>query len=329
MRYTFRYGDGFLSLDLRKPVVQEILPKSVVKYQNAAHAIRMVLESPSTHLRELVSHDSKYAIIVEDPSISRNLPIMLESLLTYLRSRAIEPDNISIIVSLNNSRKQNIKKLNTMLGSPIEESYPFYVHNIETSSNLDYLGNTPTYNTPIFVNKIFTRADFRIGIGDIRPNMFLGVTGGRMAVIPGICGYKTLEQNTELTLQGDIGPFQITNPVNTDMIETSNIANLQYILNSVPDWKSTVAEYVSGPSIEAWRSGVEIAKILATRAINQRTDIIFVSAGGAPRDLTLFSAIDSLFSASLVSRRDGAIILIAECNQGLGPAGFQEGLFTS
>jgi nickel-dependent lactate racemase len=331
MRYTFRYGDGCLSMDIQEPVIQEILPKSVIKFQNDEHAIRSVLESPhsSINFRDLVSPDANYTIIVEDPSTCKNIPIMLGSILSVLRSKAVDSENISIIASINNSQNTDIEKMSIELGNLNEESYPFYVHNIESSSNLDYLGNTPTYNTPIFVNEIFTRADFRIGIGDICPDMFLGATGGRTAIIPGICGYKTVEKNHELTLQGDIGPFKIINPVNIDMIETSNIANLQYILNEIPDWNGTIAEYVSGSSIEAWQRGVRISRSLATRVIDQRTDIVFVSAGGAPKDRTLFDAVNSLFSASLVTRRDGIIVLIAECNQGLGIDGFRESLFNS
>jgi nickel-dependent lactate racemase len=43
----------------------------------------------------------------------------------------------------------------------------------------------------------------------------------------------------------------------------------------------------------------------------------------------LFNAIDSLYSASAVTRRDGVIVLVAECAKGLGPDGFRNSLFNS
>ena len=325
MRFSLRYGDGFLPMDIRKRFVQEITPKSVVNYVNVENAVRKALESPisSSPISEQVSSNSTCAIIVENPITCPNSPRMLDSVLSNLRSLAVQPDNISIIVTLNNGQNIEIQILDKMLGNLVEQDYSFHIHNQMASKNLDNLGNTPTYNTPILLNQNYVRADFGIGIGEIRPNPFLGATGGRMAILPGISGLSTVRQNTELIVQGNIGPFVLTSPVNIDMMETSNIANLQFILNAIPDWHGSVADFVSGYPNESWRFGVMTAHNLATRKIERRTDIVFVSAGGAPYDTRLFDAIDSLYSASMVTRRDGVIVLIAECDKGLGPDGFR------
>jgi nickel-dependent lactate racemase len=331
MRYNLRYGAGFLSVDIRKYVVQEIIPKSVVQYMNLREALRTVLEYPhsSPPIKEQVTPNSTYAIIVEHPLTCKMSPIMLESVLSCLRSRAVQPEDISIIVtSPNNGQQTDIKTLNEKFGNLMEFSYPFHIHNSK-AVNLDNLGNTPTYDTPILVNKVTARADFRIGIGSIRPDTFLGATGGRMAILPGICGHRTVERNSELTIQGNIGPFSISNPVNIDMSEISTIANLQFILNSIPDWKGTIANFVSGIPSEAWLRGVRTAKSLSSRTTNRKTDIVFVSTGRSPDDSMLFNAIDSLYSASAVTRRDGVIVLVAECAKGLGPDGFRNSLFNS
>ncbi|MHA2601228.1 MAG: hypothetical protein AM324_003745, partial [Candidatus Thorarchaeota archaeon SMTZ1-83] len=102
-----------------------------------------------------------------------------------------------------------------------------------------------------------------------------------------------------------------------------------FILNSVEDWKGTVAEVYSGSPTESWELGVSAAQSLANVALGQRYDIAVVSAGGFPSDGTLYSAVEALNAGFQATRRDGVIVLVAECSMGVGPDGFLNGVSRS
>ena len=76
----------------------------------------------------------------------------------------------------------------------------------------------------------------------------------------------------------------------------------------------------------SWMSGVEHARSLAKAEFSQRADIAIVSAGGNPFDSTLYDAIDSLYPAIEATEHGGSIVLVAECNDDVGPKGFVQGM---
>jgi nickel-dependent lactate racemase len=110
------------------------------------------------------------------------------------------------------------------------------------------------------------------------------------------------------------------------MAEACSMAGLDFILNSVEDWKGTVAEVFSGSPTESWELGVSAAQNLANVSLGQRYDLAVVSAGGFPTDGTLYDATEALNAGFQATRRDGVIMLVAECSKGVGPNGFLNGV---
>ena len=201
-----------------------------------------------------------------------------------------------------------------------------FIHGPNRDDNIQYVGDTPTHGTPLSLGKWFVEADLKIALSSIIPDAFTGATGGRMSIIPGISGSRTIARNLKLRTLENIGMFVNESPQNKDLEEACILSGLDLVVDAVLDWQDSIAEVVAGRPEAAWMQGLEIAKDLASIYPERRADIAVVSAGGWPADSTLYNAIDSLYTGYLATKHDGVIVLVTECANGLGPSGFVKGI---
>ena len=110
------------------------------------------------------------------------------------------------------------------------------------------------------------------------------------------------------------------------MLEITQLAGLDFTINSVSDWQGNLAHIVAGDPFSSWKSGVTYSTSLARAEYHRRADIVIVSAGGSPYDTTLYDAIDSLYPACEATEHGGSIVLVAECGGEVGPKGFIRGM---
>jgi nickel-dependent lactate racemase len=81
---------------------------------------------------------------------------------------------------------------------------------------------------------------------------------------------------------------------------------------------------VAGDPITAHREGVKVVDSMYIIPITELADIVLVSAGGTPKDINLFQAQKALDNAKYAMKEDGAIVLAAECPEGLGEKVFEQ-----
>jgi len=331
MRISLRYGKGFLQIENGTlSSMEEIAPKTAIGHADLDAELNRVLMAPvaSEILSTSVTQDDTVAIVVEGSVLQRKARTLLDATLSNL-SLVAEPEQVTIIVSSAGEAPLNHVEWDTLLGTPTSKGYSLVVHDPRTVGQLEEIGITPTHSTPVLLNQHFVKADFKISLGDILPSLFTGATGGRMAVVPGVAGTKTISRNLRLVARSNVAVFDVSTPACIDMLEACDMAGLNFILNSVEDWKGTVAEVYSGSPTESWELGVSAAQSLANVALGQRYDIAVVSAGGFPSDGTLYSAVEALNAGFQATRRDGVIMLVAECSMGVGPDGFFNGVSRS
>ncbi len=327
MRIDLRYGEGSLQLDLNTSV-ESIAPQTIDRIPDSSAELLRVLENPidSRPLSKLVSDANSISIVVnhiEHPELVRNL---LHFLLNSVETFSSNPDDITIIYPVDSEQRITSSEIDDLLGSPESRGHSLVLHNPRSKENLTLVGETPSNSTPVLLNERFLRADLKIGLGEIRPDVFVGATGGRMSVLPYVSGNRTITRNAKLRTIRDFGPFALTTPACVDMTEASQLGGLDFIVNYVSDWKGNVAHIFAGHPYSSWESGIGTAKTLASADFTRRADIAFVSAGGLPYDRTLYEAIASIYAAYDVTENGGAIVLVAECSNGVGPKGFERGI---
>ncbi len=334
MRIDLQYGEGTLQLEnMSLSIIEEIRPKDAVGFEDLKSEIDRVLISPlgTESLPSLIASDDTVAVVVEGSILHTKASVALDTVLSILIGKVVDPEQVSVIVSSNEEEPTDLAGWDRKLGSPTSRGFSLSIHGPRRDVQLRDIGTTPTHSVPIHVNKQFASADFKMGIGAIHQSTFTGATGGRTAVVPGVAGVKTRARHLKLIAQNHFGVFDTTTPACQNMAEASQMAGLNFIVNTVEDWRGIVAEVVAGDPTRSWEDGVSTATTLANVPQEHRFDIAIVSAGGHPGDVTLYTAMEALHSGLAATRHDGVIMLVAECSRGAGPEGFLKGVtdFTS
>ncbi len=327
MRVDLKYGEGSLLLELDTSA-ELVLPQTVDVHPDISAELLRVLENPidSQPLSKMVAEANSISIVVNKIENIELVQNLLHHLLNSVETFSFNPDDITIIYPIGPNQRVPSSDIDDLLGSPESRGHSLILHNPRLKENLNLVGETPTNSTPVFVNERFLRADMKIGFGEIRPDVFAGATGGRMSVLPFVSGNKTIMRNAKLRTIQDFGPFVMTTPACVDMIEASQLCGLDFVANFVTDWQGNVASIYAGSPYSSWESGVDTAKSLARADFTRKADIAIVSAGGFPNDMSLYEAIDSVYVACEVTEHGGAIVLVAECSNEIGPKGFLRGV---
>ena len=326
MRVDLGYGEGSLPIELDSST-ENIVPQTVDVHPNISAELLRVLEDPidSSPLSKIVSEANSISIVVNRIEHLNLVQKLLHFLLNSVETFSFNPDDITILYPLTPEQRVSSYEIDEMLGSPESRGHSLVLHDSK-SKHLKLVGETPSHSTPVVVNERFLCADIKIGLGEIRPDVFTGATGGRMSVLPYVSGDRTIRRNAKLRSIGDFNPFSISTPSCIDMNEASQLSGLDFIANYVADWQGNVAHIFAGNPYSSWEAGVDAAESIARADFGRRADIAIVSAGGSPCDLTLYDAIDSLHAACEVTENGGAIVLVAECSNDVGPKGFLRGV---
>ncbi len=108
------------------------------------------------------------------------------------------------------------------------------------------------------------------------------------------------------------------NPVNLDMMEAAEMVDVDFILNVIPDGESGIAAAVAGDLNEAHKKGCEICRDLFGIKMEEKADLVIASCGGYPKDINLYQGSKSLVNAVQSVKKNGYLILISECKEGIG-----------
>jgi len=332
MRCSLAYGSGHLSVDIDAlGNMQEVVPKSATAVANLDSEVVAAIEHPyeAAPPSESLSDSSIIALVVDEPSPMCPTHALLESVLSYLGVYGFGPPNVVIFATHLVGSVHEESEINRQLGDPMSRGYTLVIHKPDDLDSVSNIGETPTFHTPLEVNRFYLKAHYRIGLGTIMPDPFVGATGGGMSVLPGVSGHKTILRNMKLRVSSDSAPLETSCPASVDILEASFLAGLDFVVNTVPDWKGSVTKVVGGDPTAAWHEGVKTLAVLSSAKISRMADVVLVSAGGDPYDRTLYDAVDCLHAALQCSRLNGAIVLVAECAQGIGPIGFKKSLLAT
>jgi len=168
------------------------------------------------------------------------------------------------------------------------------------------------------VNSEFAKADLRVLIGELRPHHFLGYAGLSDLVFP------YLGSDASIAAHLTEGRAATPNDLHKERIEIATSFDNIFALGLGLDAELRPRVIVFD-MIEAALASLEpIVAESYTKQITKRADIIVMSAGGAPFDSTLDRAVESLPAGLDALKRDGALIVAAECGQGHGGRQFYE-----
>jgi len=268
-------------------------------------------------LEESLSGSDTVVILVED--ITRTSPkrILLECILEVLNQTGIPKGNISIIIALGSHRGLTSEELEGTFGRDLIGQYEFSNHDcnaddLVTIGRLDTGGN-------IKINRKFHEATFRIGIGSIVPHPMNGFGGGGKILFPGVAGFESiLEHHLKYTFHEGTALGKIEGNLFYDNVcSIARSAGLNYIVNSILDQNDRVCDMVTGDPIGAHHVGIQKSRDVVSQKFDKRADLTIISSFPYTEGPQITKP---LVPASMVTRKGGCIILVADCTGNLPEA---------
>lgn len=329
MEIKIPYGKTFQTLNIEEGF--ELLESKIQELEAGADGgaiVRAAMDSPigSPKLRELAAGKKNAVLIISDhtrPVPSKDIvPFMLEEL------RAGNPDiEITTLVATGCHRGTTPEELVHKLGEDIVSREHIVVHDCDSSPLTD-LGPLPS-GARLVVNSLVAQADLVVSEGFIEPHFFAGYSGGRKSILPGVCSRVTVLGNHCAAFIDDpkarMGVID-GNPINRDMERAARMAKLAYIVNVVVNEAHEVVAAFAGDPIEAHHAGCAYLARYCEVEQKQKADIVITSNGGAPLDQNAYQAVKGLTTAADAAADGAALIICAECADGIGGDSFYKAL---
>jgi len=332
--YRFGYGDGEITVKLPEERVINIVEGTpVAAVTNVEAAVKEALNHPigTPPLRDIVVQGDKVVIIASD--ITRKWvrhDLFLPPLLNELNSAGIPDANITLMVALGAHRHHTAEEHILNFGQQVVDRIRVLQSYAPEVDNFVCVGKT-SKGAEVCFNKHVVNADKVILTGGIVHHMMAGFGGGRKSIVPGIAGYRTIQDNHRFCLHKEVGqgvsPDCIAgklenNPMHEDLLEMAELLSPAFLLNAVFTPSGQFASFVAGHWYEAWMEGCRIAQEIFGVAIKGKTDMVIASAGGFPKDINLYQGAKSIGNAFMAVKPKGVVILLLECRDIMEPPDF-------
>ena len=328
--FKFPYGRKEITFSLpEESILGEIIPKEVEGISDVETTLREALISPiqSPPMSEICKPGEKVAIVVSDITRPFPGPQVLPILLNELNNIGIPDSDMCIVFALGGHRRHTEAEQRQVLGDEVAQRVRYFDSFCEEQNDFVTIGTT-SRGTKVEINKEVVEADRKILTGIISYHYYSGFTGGRKAVVPGISSFDTIQANHKLLLHPEPGAGQNPdacsgkldgNPVHEDMVEACRILGPDFLVNVVLSGKKEVLKVFAGDPYSAHAEGCTYVASVFGYPSSEKADLVIVSAGEFPKDINYYQAHKALDNAFYATKEGGVIILLADCEEGVGP----------
>jgi nickel-dependent lactate racemase len=313
------YGHGTLELELEADVLDieaQVDPskRELPPLECLRTALRNPLGTPPLHELATRKAAPSIVIVVDDHTRAAPTELMLTALLEELGEDA--GDRITVLVACGTHQPPSDADVRRILGN-YYGLLPFSIHDCD-APDLRSVGTT-SRGTPVKLNSVYMNADIKILTGDITLHYYAGFGGGRKSILPGIAARESIQANHALLVHEQARTANLEgNPVHLDMMEAAHLASPDFILNVICSAPDHVDQAFAGSFDQAFLQGISYARALFCRSSDALYDLLIVSAGGSPKDRNLYQAAKAIEYCYRAVTPGGALLLVAECPEGVG-----------
>ncbi len=206
-----------------------------------------------------------------------------------------------------------------MLGDDLLAQHHLVQNNAFDPSTQVCVGKTSSGNE-ICLNRELMDCDLKILTGFIEPHFFAGFSGGGKALMPGMAGQASVLRNH---CAGNIADPRATygrtqgNPIYAEVLEAARLAGRTFLVNVTLNRDKAITRVFAGDLQAAHAEGCAFARQTAMVEVPDRFDIVVTTNSGYPLDLNLYQAVKGMSAAALVVKDGGAIVIAAECWDGI------------
>lgn len=316
------YGDGLLDVNLEGMNILGVLDHpdgqvaGLVTEQEQYQEVVRALRQPIAHLPLADALRGKGNIVIIVSDHTRPVP-------TWLLVRAIvaegtrvggKIENFCLVVALGAHPTQG-ENLHSYLPPELKGRVAVYING---QTGFTTLGQT-ALGTLVEVDSRVAEAEYVIATGNIEMHRLAGFSGGAKAIMPGVCSRQSIQANHSLINRFQPQPGQISeNLIRQDIEEAAQMCGVNYLLNVVMDNHKQIRRAVAGELVAAHRQGCELVQKLQKVPVTQMADVVVASAGGLPKDGSLYQGLKAMLNASELVKPGGHLVVLMQCPQGYG-----------
>ena len=328
MNVDLHYGTGVVSLRVPDANVQEIIrPWHGGQTQDAAGQLRETLARQAGTFSEEVA-GKRVCVLIDDGSRDEPRADVLPPICALLRPAA----SVQFIICTgthiadtpkNADIRREVEKVSQDAGLTVTR---IHSHDCQADDFID-VGQT-SRGTQVLFNALADEADVFLVIADVKVHYFSGYSNPVKNFLPGICAFRTVEQNHALALLEESthgrhpwhpDPQRRTQPVAEDQVE-----GMDLIARGRPVYALTmisVARHLIwsqfGPIAEASGASFEVTDERNIQTVTPAPRLV-VAPGGLPNDDDLYIAQRALELNRAAVTDGGEVLFLAACPQGIG-----------
>jgi nickel-dependent lactate racemase len=329
-----KYGRKVINLEISKNNLLAVLKAgNIPAVSDERQAVIKALKAPigSPPLSEIVKEGDRVVIIASD--ITRNVrnQVVIPAIIDELREAHVPYEDITIVVATGTHRGHTFQELEYLFGPEVTKRVRIVDHDSKNKDDLVYIGTT-SRGTPVWINRLVAEADKVIITGGIVYHSMAGFGGGRKAICPGVSGFDTIQHNHKLMLnppeeggglKETVGCGRLKdNPMAEDMDEIAAMVNPSFMVNVILNDEGKIAKVVAGDYRKAFEEGCRVVEKFFSLKVKEKADVLFLSCGGFPKDIDLYQATKAVENSIGVLKEGGAVVLFAECPEGVGHGDF-------
>jgi lactate racemase len=317
--------DTSLGLPAGWSVIAIADPKPATPLADVTARVAAALEAPigSPGIAELCRGAKTVTIACDDQARPTPTAPILEAVRQSLLSHGIKDENCTVIIAKGTHRWPNEAEIARKVGPVIGAAWKVVVHDPDDDAVVGYQGTT-SRGTAVYINKLFSGADVRIGLGGIVTHYMAGYGGGPKIMLPGVSARKTIQANHFLAHSNRAAQAEIDgNPMYEDLIEASRLAGMQLKIDALLDVNNKLVDVIIGEVAAGHRAAIAAYNAVYGYEVQERSDVTI--ACGYPLENELIQSCKAVLSSDLATRDGGTVILLASCSTGAGP-GFAEAM---
>jgi lactate racemase len=316
------------------------VPKNTIVYRSSypepadcasiivSGALKNPISSPGLKHALAARREGKVVIVVSD--ITRPIPYreFLPELIREIESARVKSEEILILVATGMHRSSTPAEREYMFGDMAKE-YAIVDH--DSTGELKRIDGLSFSGRPVFLNRTFVDASFRIVTGLVEPHFMAGFSGGRKAVCPGLVSLDTIQAFHSydfLASPRAANAILEGNPCHEEALSIARLAGVDYSLNVVLDSGKRLVAAFAGELETAHEKACSFVRRHACPVVKNEADAVITGCGGYPLDATFYQCIKGIVGAMPAVKPGGKIISAGFCREHMGSKEYREIMFT-
>lgn len=321
MKVDVRYGNDEIGVHFPDTIDVKVIAPNEVMADSQDEIFSHAFQNPvnSILFDEFISDEEEILFLVNDGTRLTPTAHILDAIYNK-----IEGKNIKFMVSTGSHQIPTQKELRFMFGNHYESvKGRVFIHDSKKKEDMLQVGAT-TRGDEIRINKMGAEIQKIVTINSVEPHYFAGYTGGRKSFFPGIADYKTIEQNHQYALDQNACTFSLKgNPVHEDMMEAlqtlnhKDIFSIQTVLNRQHEIVAVFTGHINDSFLRAVKKADEIFGV----EVKKFADVV-ICVVLYPKNLNLYQTQNSIENGKRALKKNGILIVISPCWDGIGPSNF-------